>query len=65
MMTMMVVVEVVVVVGFVVMVMIMIMMMIFDPIGSLFMPPHDLIDPLLLHKNRFVSITFSSRDTWT
>ncbi len=30
-----------------------------------FMPYHDLIAPFLQKKNLFVSITFSSRDTWT
>ncbi len=33
--------------------------------GPYFMPNQDLFDPLFLQKNLFVSISFSSRDTWT
>ncbi len=34
-------------------------------LGLYFIPHHNPIDPLFLQKNRFVSITFSSRDTRT
>ncbi len=34
-------------------------------LGPYFIPQHNLIDPSFCRKNRFVSITFSSRDTRT
>ncbi len=34
-------------------------------LGPYWMPNHNLIGFLFLQKNRFVSITFSTRDTWT